>query len=250
MTLPAADDDIAGKSPAVRGVLDVSHPTHCAHRHDRAVEGESGTGKELVARAIHAAARARHGPFVVGQLRARSRRRCSRASSSATSAAPSPARSQRRAGLFERARRRHALPRRDRRAAARRCRPSSCACSGAARSAASAATGRIEGRRAHHRRDEPRPRARGRARAASARTSTTASTVVPLRLPPLRERREDIPLLAAHFLERFARGRPRARLALEPRPACGCSAHPWPGNVRELATCSSARRSPIRRLIF
>ncbi|MBN8717089.1 MAG: nitrogen regulation protein NR(I) [Stenotrophomonas sp.] len=58
--------------------------------------------------------------------------------------------------------------------------------------------------------------------------------VVRLRLPPLRERREDIPLLAARFLEDAARtlGLPPKRLsaaALE-----RLRAHAWPGNVREL----------------
>ena len=59
--------------------------------------------------------------------------------------------------------------------------------------------------------------------------------VVTLRVPPLRERREDIPLLAAHVLERFAR-----RDGLAGAPALGeaalapLMAYDWPGNVREL----------------
>ncbi|HET8643842.1 MAG TPA: sigma-54 dependent transcriptional regulator, partial [Vicinamibacteria bacterium] len=59
--------------------------------------------------------------------------------------------------------------------------------------------------------------------------------VVSLRLPPLRERRGDVPLLAAHFAARFARalGRPFRGVAPEAR-AC-LLAHDWPGNVRELA---------------
>jgi two-component system nitrogen regulation response regulator NtrX len=57
--------------------------------------------------------------------------------------------------------------------------------------------------------------------------------VVPLRVPPLRERAEDIPLLAEHFLGLFAKqyGRPR-RLAEEALPVL--KSYPWPGNVREL----------------
>jgi two-component system response regulator HydG len=57
--------------------------------------------------------------------------------------------------------------------------------------------------------------------------------VVPLRVPPLRERREDIPLLAAHFLERRnRRSGVEKRLTLE---AMGrLLEHDWPGNVREL----------------
>ncbi len=59
--------------------------------------------------------------------------------------------------------------------------------------------------------------------------------MIPIRTPPLRERREDIPLLAEHFLRRFAAqmGKKR-RQDLRPRP-WGCSMrYAWPGNVREL----------------
>jgi len=58
--------------------------------------------------------------------------------------------------------------------------------------------------------------------------------VVPIAVPPLRERREDIPLLATHFLNQFAAqyGRPQKRLARELVEAL--LAHNWPGNVREV----------------
>ena len=56
-------------------------------------------------------------------------------------------------------------------------------------------------------------------------------TVIPLVLPPLRERPGDIDLLADHFLERFSGAR-ALRLAPEAREAL--KARPWPGNVREL----------------
>jgi len=59
--------------------------------------------------------------------------------------------------------------------------------------------------------------------------------VVAVRLPPLRERREDIEALSAHFLARYARLRPELsgmRLSDEAREAL--LAHRWPGNVREL----------------
>jgi DNA-binding NtrC family response regulator len=55
---------------------------------------------------------------------------------------------------------------------------------------------------------------------------------VELRLPPLRDRREDIPLLATHFLLRQERDGRRPRLAVDAMEAL--LAHPWPGNVREL----------------
>ena len=57
--------------------------------------------------------------------------------------------------------------------------------------------------------------------------------VVPIRIPPLRERREDVPLLAAHFLERFAR-RTGAPKTLAPDAVARLVEHTWPGNVREL----------------
>jgi len=57
--------------------------------------------------------------------------------------------------------------------------------------------------------------------------------VVPIRLPPLRERLEDIPLLARHFLDRArAAGLPSKQLAPEALEAL--KAHAWPGNAREL----------------
>jgi two-component system response regulator GlrR len=55
--------------------------------------------------------------------------------------------------------------------------------------------------------------------------------VIPLRLPPLRERREDIPLLARHFLQKHALER---RAELSPRALQALRDYDWPGNVREL----------------
>ena len=58
---------------------------------------------------------------------------------------------------------------------------------------------------------------------------------VEIRLPPLRERREDIAHLAAHFLAPPRRALPQAAVGLRRRcDAVPCSSTPWPGNVREL----------------
>jgi two-component system response regulator HydG len=57
--------------------------------------------------------------------------------------------------------------------------------------------------------------------------------VVPLRLPPLRERREDVPLLAQFFLDRQAK-RTGARKTITPEAMEKLVAWDWPGNVREL----------------
>jgi DNA-binding NtrC family response regulator len=53
-------------------------------------------------------------------------------------------------------------------------------------------------------------------------------------LPPLRERREDIPLLASHFLRTFAAEMGRDIRAIAPGALNQLQAHAWPGNVREL----------------
>jgi len=58
--------------------------------------------------------------------------------------------------------------------------------------------------------------------------------VFPIRLPPLRERREDVPLLADHFLRVFSKGMDRAIEGFTPDALSLLAAHDWPGNVREL----------------
>lgn len=58
--------------------------------------------------------------------------------------------------------------------------------------------------------------------------------VVPLRLPPLRERREDIPLLARHFLALANSGLTRPSPGFTPEAIEKLTAWSWPGNVREL----------------
>ena len=58
--------------------------------------------------------------------------------------------------------------------------------------------------------------------------------VFPLTIPPLRERKEDIPLLAAHFLKEFANKFKRSIPRLTPNALELLTAYEWPGNVREL----------------
>ena len=59
-------------------------------------------------------------------------------------------------------------------------------------------------------------------------------SVFPIELPPLRERREDIPLLAEHFLDVATRKMKRPPLRLTPAQGRELAAYDWPGNVREL----------------
>jgi Nif-specific regulatory protein len=58
--------------------------------------------------------------------------------------------------------------------------------------------------------------------------------VFPLRVPPLRERRDDIPLLAMHFLERYAREMGKSVAGFSQDAMELFKSHDWPGNVREL----------------
>src|SRR5258708_3140238 len=58
--------------------------------------------------------------------------------------------------------------------------------------------------------------------------------VIHLRIPPLRERREDVPLLVLHFLERFCLENKRALLQFTPNAMKLLMDYDWPGNVREL----------------
>jgi len=67
--------------------------------------------------------------------------------------------------------------------------------------------------------------------------------IVPVALPPLRERAEDIPLLIAAFLEHFAAKHKRRRKTFAHEAMQLCQRFPWPGNVRQL-------RNMVERLII
>jgi len=66
--------------------------------------------------------------------------------------------------------------------------------------------------------------------------------VVAIRIPPLRERPEDIPLLIQHFLKKSAQENGREIEAITPDAAQALQAYPWPGNVREL-------RNAVERMV-
>ncbi len=67
--------------------------------------------------------------------------------------------------------------------------------------------------------------------------------VLPLAIPPLRARRDDIPILVAHFLELAARSNDRRDIRLGPDAVAVLASYAWPGNVREL-------RNVIERLVI
>jgi len=67
--------------------------------------------------------------------------------------------------------------------------------------------------------------------------------IVPIVLPPLRRRSEDIPLLAERFLEHFCARHERRRKRLSAEALGACQRFPWPGNVRQL-------RNVMERLVL
>jgi DNA-binding NtrC family response regulator len=62
-------------------------------------------------------------------------------------------------------------------------------------------------------------------------------SVFPIQIPPLRERTDDILILARHFVEKFCRDLNKPELVLAPAAIDELQAYPWPGNVRELQNC-------------
>jgi two-component system response regulator PilR (NtrC family) len=58
--------------------------------------------------------------------------------------------------------------------------------------------------------------------------------VIPIQLPPLRERREDIPLLVAHFLQKFSKELGKDVRGVTPEAMAVLERYRWPGNIREL----------------
>jgi formate hydrogenlyase transcriptional activator len=58
--------------------------------------------------------------------------------------------------------------------------------------------------------------------------------VFPIEMPPLRDRKEDIPLLVGYFIERYARKEGKSFQAVEKKSLDLLQCYPWPGNIREL----------------
>ena len=231
----------SGTSPAMREVFSMVEQV-AASDATVLLRGETGTGKELVARAIHRRSPRARAAVRGGELHG------------------DPARPHGERVLRPREGRVHRRDRAPRRplragATARRSsstrwaistspsRRSSCASSRSRSSRASAARTpiRVDVRivAATNRDLEALVR-----EGASATTSTTGSNVIPLRLPPLRERPGDLPALLEHFLGSFAQryGRP-APIAPAGRPRRGARATRGPATSASSGTCASARCS-------
>ena len=198
------------------------------------VNGESGTGKELVARALHDYGRRRAAPFVAINMAAIPRELIESelfghergAFTGATEPQPGP---------FRAGRRRHAVPRRNRRHARTRRRPGCCASCRRASSPPSAGASRSAPMSA----SSPPPTATCamaiRATASSARICSTASTSCRSACRRCANGLEDIAVLARHFLDK-ARKEMRAagQVARTQSAIDRLRQHRWPGNVREL----------------
>ena len=227
----AGFEEIVGRSAAVRRVLE-----QAAQVADTPVSvlllGETGTGKELLARAIHGRSARREDTFVklncaafpASLVESELFGHEKGAFTGATSAKP---------GRFELADGGHALPRRGRRAAAARCRRSCCASSRTESSSAwrSVRTRKVDVRIvAATNRDLDRAMAEGRFR----EDLYYRLAAFPIHLPPLRDRREDIPLLVWHHVHRRQAELGRRIKEIPESAMQALTSYAWPGNVREL----------------
>ena len=196
------------------------------------IYGESGTGKELAARAIHFQGKRKGGRFVAincaafpDTLLESELFGYERGAFTGRGARP---RRQDRA-----VERRHPVPRRDREHLAQHAAEAAARPRGA-RGREARRQPAHQGEHAHHLRHQHGPRRSWCPRGACARTSTTASTSCRMRIPPLRERIEDIPLLVGEFLRNSEMAREKGINRLSNKALSQLMSYGWPGNVREL----------------
>ena len=196
------------------------------------IQGESGTGKELIARAIHNSGDRAPKPFVAVSCAALAETLLESElfghEKGSFTGATAPEARQVRDG-----RRRHHLPRRDRRHLAQAAGGPAARAAGAERSTAWAAS------------EEVRVDVRVIAATNVNLQQAVADgrfrddlfyrlNVIEIRIPPLRERREDIPLLAEHFIERLSRELGKEVTDISEGALRILMDYDWPGNVREL----------------
>ena len=194
--------------------------------------GESGTGKELAARAIHRNSKRGEKPFIAVKLRRVRRDRFWKANCSATKRALSPARyCRRRDGLSSRTAARFFLMRSAN--CPLPCKRNCCVFCRSASLNASAGPARSKSTFDCWRRPIAISKTRSR-QAAFRQDLYFRLNVVKLTMPPLRERREDIPLLANYFARKYAEKCNRRVMGISSEARKRLMTYDWPGNVREL----------------
>ena len=222
--------NIIGRSEAM---LDVFKMIETVARTNSTIllTGESGTGKGLVAQAIHFHSLRRDKPIVAlncgampeNLLESRALRPHARRVHRRRQQQEGAARSRREG---------HRVPRRDRRDERRDAGQAAARAAGAPlppRRRPRRAPGRHPRRRGHQSGPE-QARGRGRFR----EDLFYRINVIPIALPPLRERREDIPLLAEHFLAKYAEQMGKVITGISQEAMDLLVEHDWPGNIREL----------------
>ena len=203
------------------------------------LRGESGTGKNLLARWLRANSPRAEAPFATRQLSGAVR------GSDDQRAVWSPKRrihrrDRRRRRQGPGSRGRHAVPRRGRRAH-RRMRRLVCFAFSMTAPTNGSAKPRAPGRRASHRRDQPRCSKR-RSRAGRFREDLFYRlNVITLTVPALRDRPEDVPLLAQHYLALFGRKQGRPTLDVVPVTRSGR----WSRTLGPAISASFAMRSNV-----
>ena len=196
------------------------------------ITGESGTGKELVAQAMHYESSRRGGPFVSVNCGAVPENLMESELFGHVKGAFTGAVAEH-GGPVRGGRRRHAVPRRDHRDPAHGPGEAAARDPGARRSAGSGDTRdvKIDVRLiAASNRDLGRAVADGVLR----EDLFYRLNVIPIHLPPLRERREDIPLLVAHFIQKLRTRWAGRSAAWRPDALAVLEHYHWPGNIREL----------------
>ncbi len=227
----AVTQQILGESPAIKALLDQVRRV-AVSKATVFIRGESGTGKELAARAIHQLSPRRNGPFVRVNCAALSETLLESELFGHERGAFTGA-MQRREGRFELADKGTLLL-----------------------DEVSEVSPRIQAKLLRILEEEEFERVGGtRTLAVDVRVLATSNRnleaalkdgsfredlyyrlhVVPLTLPPLRDRIEDVPLLATTFLQRFARENGAAVRRFTPAAMARMTSYRWPGNVRELS---------------
>ncbi len=226
-------DGIIGRTPVMLELFELLK-TVAATASTVLVSGETGTGKELAARAIHDSSMRGEPAICRHQLQ-----RDSGDAARGRALRPRPGRVHWRrrqpAGTHRTGPPRHALSGRgwdDERGAAGEA---------AARHPGAGIRARRrladdQGGCPRHRRDELRPPETWSTQGLFREDLYYRLNVIPVRMPPLRERRADIPILAQHFLDDLAKSAmpPRGRVTLGQDAQQALMAYAWPGNVRQL----------------